>query len=242
MYLIICGGGNKISYLLGVKKYIEEKELNIEKYSGSSIGAIFSVLLICGIPNNIIIKNYYDLNRDIKECKCKLDYIKLFLENTLPKNAHKLCDGKLYISATEVKTFSWKNKFFNKFRNNQELIDCILASCSVPFIINNKLTFNLNNSKYIDGSLSREAHLFVKNNSKNQIIIKPWYTYPIDLGTFDFRKKISDKKMLKGYFEMKEFVEEGEKMNQFVISNNLQDTKLMIFFLALIYIFNLLND
>ena len=55
------------------------------------------------------------------------------------------------------------------------------------------------------------------------------------------RKKISHKKMLKGYFELKEFVDEGEKMNQFVISNNLQDTKLMIFFLALIYIFNLLN-
>ena len=48
--------------------------------------------------------------------------------------------------------------------------------------------------------------------------------------------------MLKGYYEMKEFVEEGEKINQFVISNNLQDTKIIIYLLLLINIISIIKN
>ena len=31
MKLIICGGGARVSYLIGIKKYIEEKKIKIEE-------------------------------------------------------------------------------------------------------------------------------------------------------------------------------------------------------------------
>ena len=247
MYLIVGGGGNKISYLLGIKKYFEDKEIKFKKFSGSSSGAIFCLLIICNISNQDIINHYYKIQikalKAMKSIECKLDYIKYFLQGIIPSNAYQLCSNKLYVSTTEVDSFSWKNKFFNQFDNNNDLINCILASCSVPYVINNKFFFKMNGKNYLDGSFSREAHLFVKNNSKNQIIIKPWFHTPLDNENFDYKKKISNKSMAKGYLDMKSFIEKGETYSQFCISNNLQDTKLMIFFLLLIYIYStLLNE
>ena len=56
--LVVSGGGMKFYYLLGIKKALEEKKINIKRYSGTSSGSIFIVLIICGIDNKILINTY----------------------------------------------------------------------------------------------------------------------------------------------------------------------------------------
>ena len=58
MKLVISGGGTRISYLLGIKKYIEKNNILIDEYSGTSSGSLIIVLMVCNISNNIIIEHY----------------------------------------------------------------------------------------------------------------------------------------------------------------------------------------
>ena len=173
----------------------------------------------------------------IAETVISLFLITEFLSNLLPQNAHNLCSNKVYISASIKNKYKLKNRIYYNFKDNKELINNILASCSFPYLINNKLFYKLENIHYMDGFFSDNTPLFNKNNSENQIIIKPYLFSPIDSKKFSVDKEINLKLINKGYYDMKIFLEKGEVANCFSITNNKLNTKLYLFLLLLIFIF-----
>tara|TARA_A100001015_G_scaffold299126_1_gene382785 strand:+ start:97 stop:894 length:798 start_codon:yes stop_codon:yes gene_type:complete len=247
MKLIISGGGARLSYLLGIKKYIEESNIIIDEYAGSSSGALFAVLMACKLKNEYIIKVYLRLIKDdIYKNNYKFKIIKKFLKIVLPKNCHELCSGKVRISISVSKFPLLKNQIINKFISRDHLIDIILSSCSFPFFINKNFFHKLSstNSKGIslvdkqiyatDGLFTNNTPLIEKNNSKNQIIIKTYVRSIYDLDLFIY-KKISNYMMRQGYNEMKKFIENGESIYNFTISHNQYNTKIFVMYL-IIYI------
>ena len=138
MKLVITGGGARISYLLGIKKCLEESNIKIDEYSGSSSGSIFIVLMACNISNDFIIKEYSKMINDKSLFNnYKLDIVRKYLHLILPKNCHKMCSGKVKISYSYLDyIFNTipviKNKIETNFRDKNHLIETILASSSFP--------------------------------------------------------------------------------------------------------------
>ena len=248
MKLIISGGGARLSYLLGIKKYIEESNIIIDEYAGSSSGALFAVIMACHLRNEDLIKVYQKLMKDdIYKNNYKFKIIKKFLQIVLPKNCHELCSGKVRISISVFKFPLLRNQIVNKFISKDHLIDIILSSCSFPYFINKNFfhKFNYTNSKgtslvdkpiyATDGLFTDNTPLIEKNNSKNQIIIKTYMRCVYDLELFIY-KKISNKMMRQGYNQMKKFIENGESIYNFNISHNKYNTKIFISFVIIFVI------
>ena len=242
MKLIISGGGARISYLLGIKKYIEEKNIPIDEYSGSSSGSIFIVLMACKIRNNEIIKEYSKLIDDKTIFNnYKLDIVKKYLHKILPNNCHILCTNKVNISYSYFKFPFIRNKIVNKFKSKNHLIEIILASASFPFFINKNLFYKYNNKLLLDGFFSNNTPILEKNNSENQIIVKTYFRSIYDLDIFLY-KKLSKQMTNLGYNHMKNFIENGETISNLMISNNKYNTKLFLIFLLILLFFNILKN
>ena len=230
MKLIICGGGARVSYLIGIKKYIEEKKIKIEEYAGSSSGSIFIVLMACGISNKQIVKEYQLLIKDKEYSNnYKFDIIRKYLQKVLPENADKICSNKVRISLSYFDFPFIKNKIVTNFKSKNHLIETILTSCCFPFFINKNLFYNYENKWSFDGFFSENTPLIEKNNSENQIIIKTYMRCIFDLDLFIY-KKISKKMINQGYNDIRKFFEYGETLTNFMVTNNKNNTKLYIYF------------
>lgn len=245
MKLVIAGGGARMSYLLGIKKYIDENKLIIDEYSGSSSGSIFIVLMACNISNEIITKEYLKLidNNTIYRnnfVDSKLDIVKKYLYKILPYNCHKLCTNKVHISYSYFEFPFIKNMIVSKFKSKDHLIQTILSSASFPFFVNKNLFYKNDKKLTLDGFFSDNTPLLDKNNSKNQIIIKTYFRTIMDLDIFIY-KKLSKKMTNLGYFQMKKFIENGESMTDYIISHNKNNSKLYFYILILIIFFMILK-
>lgn len=247
MKLVITGGGARISYLLGIKKYLEESNTKIDEYSGSSSGSIFIVLMACNISNDFIIKEYSKMIKDKSLFNnYKLDIVRKYLHLILPKNCHKMCSGKIRISYSYLDyIFNTipiiKNKIETNFRDKNHLIETILASSSFPYFINKNLLYKYEDKYVLDGFFSDNTPLIEKNNSNNQIIIKTYYRAMYDLDLFIY-KELSEKMINLGYIHMKNFIEKGETTINFSISNNKYNTKIYTYLLLFFVIFFLLKN
>lgn len=246
MKLVISGGGARISYLIGIKKYFDENKIKFDQYAGSSSGSIFVVLMACNISNELIISEYSKLVSDNEYFKnYKLDIVRKYLNKLLPENSHIICSNKVRISYSYLDYLYnliplIRNKIETKFHSKNHLIETILASCSFPFFINKNLFYKYQNKYVLDGFFSNNTPLIEQNNSKNQIIIKTYYRAMYDLDLFIY-KKLSSKMIKSGYNHMKNFINKGETTINFSISNNKYNTKLYSYLFLFMFIYLLIK-
>lgn len=169
--LIISGGGFYGFFVIGIdiilKKLEKLKKIRINRFSGSSVGAICSILMCCDIDSLKVLNLYDRLNgRNDFFFILKQELLKI-----LPDDAYKTCSDRVFIHATEIGFFKFKHTVFSKYTSNLDLIDACMASSNCPFIISPKLFYNYRNKWYIDGCLSRFLPYF-KNENANQLLIK----------------------------------------------------------------------
>ena len=84
-----------------------------------------------------------DINYQIKKGYTLLEAMYNVNDIILPEDAHILCNKfNVEIVATKITLFGFKKKIFKYFINREELLQCICASCSLPYLINCKLPRN----------------------------------------------------------------------------------------------------
>jgi len=167
--LILDGGIFNGSYLVGALYFLQEMEnrkyISIERISGCSIGSLVAFLYyIDGLDvmpqlYEIITKNFKK-NYTLRSIK----HIKTYLHSKLPEqnseNERKLCEkinGKLYICFYNVEK---RQKIIkHQYKNVDDVIDTIIKSCFVPFLIDHTLIYK---RKYMDG-----INAFIFNNKKD---------------------------------------------------------------------------
>jgi hypothetical protein len=113
----------------------EEFDLQDSKFSmyGASAGSISSVLAACGVD----LKNAMRVALSPTKGHTHADRIEIWLQEILPENCHKLCSNKVNISIT---TIHWSfiplhRKVISVFSSKQDVIDCCLTSCHIPYFV-----------------------------------------------------------------------------------------------------------
>ncbi len=149
--LILDGGVFNGSYLLGALLYLKEMEkrkyIKIERISGCSIGSLAAFIYLIDklecmdklydiFFNNF--KNDYKLNKFIN--------LSTYLDKYIPNNVCEIVNGRLFVSYYNI----IKNKKIvkNKYKNKHDIINTIIKSCFVPYLINGEQLYK---NKYIDG-------------------------------------------------------------------------------------------
>ena len=155
MEVIFSYAGGLYPYLMGVAEVLQEMELEDIIYSCTSAGCIPAVLL----NSRKNIKETF--NEMIKE-----DLSKGTWEEIIRKNLEKYISeedfiankGKVICKLSKLNTFLVPEPVtVSEWTSRKDFIDCIVASCYVPFLCGNKLFLNYRGEKVLDGFFSKAS-------------------------------------------------------------------------------------
>lgn len=171
--LLIEGGGfPAFWYCLGYgKQYI--KVNNPKLIAGYSSGSIVAVLLL--FPE-LTMFNILEIYINYIYC-CNifsLEYcIRNMMNDILPEDTYKLANGRIGILLCEPRNDN-KCKMVIHWNNNEELIDCLVASCYNPCIMNGFCSHTDNKYNCRDAIYSCDLQTFIGNF---QVVIAKPRTY-----------------------------------------------------------------
>lgn len=177
--LILSGGGYKGYYDVGISYILDNHDIknNIRGIIGTSAGALSAVYIACNIDLKTWKNTYYESKYAYQNGKSLFETIKYINERILPLNAHLLCNNyNVEIVATKISIYGLSTIIFKNFSSRNELLECILASICMPFIINSKFPFcqKINNEYFIDGAILLNTPI-QKICEYNQLVIRNHY-------------------------------------------------------------------
>jgi hypothetical protein len=166
--LVLDGGLFNGSYLLGALYFLKEMEnrkyIKIEKISGCSIGSVAAFVYLLN-SLDLMLELYKIILNNFKKTYTlkKIKNLKNYLKKHIPENICEIVNNKLYITYYNIH----KNKKIvkNKYKNVNEIIETIIKSCFIPFLIDGNLLYN---KKYIDGF---NPYIFKENNGKKVLFL-----------------------------------------------------------------------
>jgi hypothetical protein len=166
--LVLDGGVFNGSYLIGSLFFLKEMEkrnyIKVDRISGCSIGSLLGFLyLIDSLDLAVLL--YDTFAQNFKE-NCNFHIyknLKNYLQDRIP---HDVCDKvnkKLFIKYNNIKKGVQKVKYI--YKNEDEIIDTIIRSSFIPYMIDGKLSYK---EKYFDGF---NPYIFKKRLNKKILFL-----------------------------------------------------------------------
>ena len=150
--IILDGGIFNGSYQIGALYFLNELEkqekIKIDKFSCCSVGALCA--LIYYINRLDLAVDFYDCAATTFKKNKNLCFLHGWIDNVLapllPNEIYKELNSKIYICYYDIKK---KIKIIRqKYKSNQDLLDCIKRSTFIPHLINGCAVLD---KRYIDG-------------------------------------------------------------------------------------------
>jgi hypothetical protein len=125
----------------------KQNYIKINRVSGCSIGSIVALLYYMDALD-LMSTLYNTVNEDFKQNHYlnTVTELKRFLAERIPTDICKQIDNKLFITYYDIKKGVKKVK--SNYRNIDEIINTIIRSCYIPYLIDGNLLYQ---DKYIDG-------------------------------------------------------------------------------------------
>jgi len=149
--LILGGGVFNGSFLIGALHFLKEMEkrkyIKVCRISGCSIGSLAGLLYFSGCVG--FDEFIYDVMRANLNKKHNLDMLlKLpeLLKERVPDNVLALVNNRLFISYNNLSSGTKATK--STYKTHAKLIDTVIRSCYVPFVIDGDILYK---NKYMDG-------------------------------------------------------------------------------------------
>jgi hypothetical protein len=179
--LVLDGGAFNGVYMLGGLFYIKELEsrekLKIKRVSGCSIGAILGILFLLNkmdISIEICNSSYKYLRRH-QDLKKVVVLFKKILNDVVKDEDLGLINNRFYL--TYFDTIKGKQIIKKRYKSKSELIDNIIKSLYVPYLIDRKPT---DDDGCIDGAF---PYMFKSRKNKRKVLF-------LNLQSFDKIKKM----------------------------------------------------
>jgi|LauGreDrversion4_2_1035121.scaffolds.fasta_scaffold71015_5 hypothetical protein len=149
--LVLDGGVFNGSYLFGALYFLKEMEnqnyMCIERISGSSVGSIAGLIYFMDCLDYYQYLYKIVINDFKKTYNLKIiTQLYFYLKDKMPENICERVNGKFFITYYDIK--KGKKIIKSKFSNAEDLVNTVINSCFLPFLIDGNM---LNNNRYIDG-------------------------------------------------------------------------------------------
>ena len=175
MDVIISGGGFLGYYLVGVdrvlRKLCREKKTCILHYTGTSVGSLASVAMVCGLGDRMI--ELYDQLQGTPDFFPK---IRSYFLAILPPDAYEKCSHRVHIVISRLE---WKYHclpcltpyIVSTFHDNVDLVDACMASCSVPYFVSSTLFYGYRGYWCMDGFFTKKMHILT-DSTRPQLLVR----------------------------------------------------------------------
>lgn len=160
-------------YAYGISLYIKALEkmglTKVKRVSGCSVGALIGLLYLSNITDGNIInvdEIFNNLVNDLKKNGNLKNYrstLKNIVYNIFDTDELKEINDKLFINFYDLK--KCKQRIVSKYKNREHLIDCLVRTSYLPYLIDGNFCYN---ERYIDGII---PHIF-KDNIRSNLFIK----------------------------------------------------------------------
>lgn len=179
--LVLDGGAFNGLYMIGCLFYLKELEeidsIRIKRVSGCSIGAVLGLIFILNKLEMAldVCKDAFKYLRRHQDLKKFVNVFKNRFNEIVVENDVKQLNGRFYLTYFDAR----KGKQIVKkyYRSKQDLLDCVLKSLYVPYIIDRNIT---DDDGCIDGAF---PYMFKKREGKRKILF-------INLQSWDKIKKM----------------------------------------------------
>ena len=173
--LVLEGGCMNGAYEIGGLMLIKELErlkyFKIKRISGASVGGYAGFLYLID-KLDIYIEEYELMKEGFRETLTLNN-----LERQLRKLVTELSDTKfkslqkdrLYIRFFDINTQECILK--NRYKSREDLIETILKSCHMPFLINGKLFYEKNKRQYIDGGMPYIFKDYIEKENRKTLYV-----------------------------------------------------------------------
>jgi hypothetical protein len=152
--LVLEGGALNGAFQLGglllIKEFEKRKHFKIDKISGCSVGSLMAFYYFFDILEDFIV-DFSKLRKIFKE---KIIYdIKSILKEKIKKikktDFEKVKRGKIFIVYYDMEK---KEKVVkSEYKNKKDLMDTVLKSCHLPFLLNSEIYLKIKNKLFFDG-------------------------------------------------------------------------------------------
>jgi len=166
--LVLDGGTFNGSYLIGALFFLKEMEkrnyIKVDRISASSMGSLIGFLYFID-SLDLAFTLYNTLYQSFKE-KCNFNIIKnlkMYLQDRLHDDVCNKVNKKLFIKYNNIKKGNQKVKHF--YKNENEIIDTIIRSCFIPYMIDGNLLYK---DMYFDGF---NPYIFKKRSDRKIILL-----------------------------------------------------------------------
>lgn len=149
--LVLDGGIFNGSYLVGALHFLKEMEklkyIKINRISGCSVGSIIAFLYFIDCLD-LMPKFYEIIHKDFKQnYNLKMiKELKKLLGANIPTNICEKINKKFFISFNNIK--NGKKIIKNSYKDVDELLNTIIKSCYIPFLIDGNILYE---NKFMDG-------------------------------------------------------------------------------------------
>jgi hypothetical protein len=168
--LVLDGGAFNGCYLLGALYFLKEMEkrkyIKVNRISGCSVGSAAAFFYLLDRLDLMDYFHDFAVNQfQTNFCLDKLvDYQHILREKVeLPSNICEMMNKRLFITYNNIK--DRKTVVKSTFQDSEDILQTILKSCYVPFLVGNSLLYK---EKYIDGL---NPYVFDVEKHKNRKIL-----------------------------------------------------------------------
>ncbi|XP_072553394.1 1-acylglycerol-3-phosphate O-acyltransferase Pnpla3 [Salminus brasiliensis] len=149
------GSGYLATYQLGVVQGLLDNApwvvLQAPRFYGASAGSLVAAAVVCGADIGRVREEILALTHGYVFGFPQFSRLDHILRRTLPKNAHRLANGRLHVSMTRIP--DGNNIMVSEFHSEEDLIRALLCSCFVP-VFCGMIPPCYKGVHYIDGGLT----------------------------------------------------------------------------------------
>jgi hypothetical protein len=146
-------GAYEIGGLLLIKELDKRDNIKVSRISGSSVGSFVGFLYL---TNNLqaYIERYQEIKDDFHkstQLKKLKEVLNDIINNVDEETFCKIKDDKLYIKYYDVENKTSVLK--SQYKTRSEIVNAILKSCHIPYLINGNPYFIDDGKEYVDGGM-----------------------------------------------------------------------------------------
>lgn len=174
--LVLSGGAFNGMFGLGnilfIKQLEREKKINVNRVSGCSVGAVLGLVYLTDNfdETNNVFNNLKNCLKEKGNLKCLKNIIVEGVNNIFKTDEEmkEQINGRLYINYNDISDCNYC--VISEYDNKEHLIECLLRSMYIPFLIDGNLKID---DKYIDGIV---PYIF-KNSSRKILYLEMMKDY-----------------------------------------------------------------
>ena len=181
--VVISGGGLRGYYVTGASvilhKVLKENNIRIARYAGTSCGAWCAAFMAMGLSTSTWTKTYIlskeyctkHKHKTIHEAyrECVIPW--LYETKAIPSDAYKKCSNRCFISITRLTPLP-KNAIISSFLSNEDLLECLLASSSIPYFTEPNFTGFYRGYRVVDGGITNNCPIFNDAVDRYQLVVR----------------------------------------------------------------------